>query len=122
VWEVASPVLRKLDAVKRGNGDYVKCATCSTTRAWKEFDAGHFVPGKHNILKFDERNVHCQCRYCNSMLHGNMAEYMLFMQQQYGKTEALKIWNMRVLAKKFTREELEGLYRYFVDKALVLHI
>lgn len=122
VWTLASPVLRKLDCIKRGNGDYVKCATCSETKHWKEFDAGHFVSAKHNILTFDERNVHCQCRRCNSMLHGNMAEYMLFMQRQYGVEEARKIWDMRLQTKQFTDEELLAYIEKFKKLKEELHL
>lgn len=122
VWLFASPVLRKLDCIARGNGDYVKCVTCPETKHWKEFDAGHFVSAKHNILTFDERNVHCQCRRCNSMLHGNMAEYMLFMQRQYGKDTAQKIWDMRLVTKQFTQEELEEQLQRFKKLQEELHI
>ena len=39
-------------------------------------DAGHFYSsGHYPILRYDENNVHGQCKRCNYFLHGNLDEY-----------------------------------------------
>ena len=46
--------------------------------------AGHY---KHNVLDFDEMNVHCQCVRCNKYLHGNGGEYAFRLARHYGLEE-----------------------------------
>jgi hypothetical protein len=63
------------------------CYTCGDVKDWKtECNAGHY---KHNVLDFDEMNVHNQCIRCNHHLSGNGTEYALHLLRDYGQ-EALE--------------------------------
>jgi hypothetical protein len=48
-------------------------------------DAGHYVSRKHAATRYDERNVHPQCRACNRFDGGNAAGYALFLIRTYGQ-------------------------------------
>ena len=65
---VFNQYIRLRDANKR-------CVSCGKINDGR-FDAGHFFPvSTHQQLRFDERNVHGQCRECNSHKSGNFAAY-----------------------------------------------
>jgi len=81
-----SEYIRLKDASPAG---YVQCVTCGGIHHWKEMDAGHCINRKFEITRFDERNVHPQCRYCNRFCEGNVTEYTLYLEGQYG-TEAVE--------------------------------
>lgn len=61
------------------------CCTCDTTYPVKRLQAGHFVPGRHSIILFDERNCHPQCYNCNINLKGAPRKYESFMKSKYGQ-------------------------------------
>lgn len=84
----------------------VICVTCHKRSQWNRgMQAGHFFSRRHNSTAFIEDNVHVQCEFCNGPhsrggLDGNLIEYTLFMQREYGQE---KIDELR--AK--TRESLQ---------------
>lgn len=64
---------------------YVSCVTCGVTRIWNDhMDAGHYISRGILATRWDERNVHPQCKGCNSFGKGRMDEYALYLQQVYG--------------------------------------
>ena len=74
-WDTFSYWIRH----KRDKG---RCYTCGKKNEPKKMNAGHY---EHiNCLDFDERNIHCQCVYCNLRLHGNRNIYALHLEKQYG--------------------------------------
>lgn len=78
--------------------------------------AGHFIPGRHNSILFDERNVHAQCYGCNVMKQGNSIKYFRFMQQQYGDAVIEELERLDRENKQFTIPELETLYEAIKEK------
>ena len=65
---------------------YVKCVTCNKTRMWNDrIDAGHFISRGKQATRYDERNVHPQCKDCNGFKSGNMINYYQFMENTYGR-------------------------------------
>lgn len=81
LWTLFSKYIR----LKYSTNGLVRCITCGTWKYVKEMQAGHFIPGRHNSILFDERNVHPQCYHCNIGLKGNSIEYYAFMQKRYGQ-------------------------------------
>lgn len=107
-WDAFSKFIRLRDDL---NG----CFTCPARKPWKQMQAGHFIPGRHNSVLFDERNCHSQCPSCNVFLHGNMIEYYPRMLEKYGqkvidelrlrdKREIvqLKIYELLLIAEKYS--------------------
>lgn len=84
--------MKKLDTVfskwvrysaAKGKG-YCKCVTCGKIDTPDQMDAGHFISRSYYILRWDARNVNCQCRSCNRFQEGHKDEYALFMVRTYG--------------------------------------
>jgi hypothetical protein len=84
------------------------CYTCNTKRPWKEMQCGHYVKRGCWRLRFDLRNLHCQCPRCNMYLGGNMDNYAVHLIKDYGieiLDELQRLKNMP--EKKWKVAELE---------------
>jgi len=112
LWTTFSVYTRLKAANNKG---FVKCVTCPTKRHWKDgMQAGHFIPGRHNGVLFEETNVHPQCVGCNIFLHGNLIKYYPFMLKTYGQKEInrLERLNKKIIKrdKKWYDEQM-GFYK-----------
>lgn len=88
---IFSKFIRLRDADENG---YCRCITCGRVHHWKEMDAGHFVKRDRNQVRFDERNVHAQCKYCNYRRKGEEAIYSVKIDQMYGSGTAELLVNL----------------------------
>ena len=66
----------------------LNCITCD--KPYPAFgkgcaQAGHFIPGRHSAVLYDERNCQGQCYNCNIKLKGNWVKYEAKMQKLYGQ-------------------------------------
>lgn len=61
-----------------------RCVTSGATLPIKSIHAGHFVPGRHNAVLYDERNCHPQSFIENVRRGGNWPAYERFMLEKYG--------------------------------------
>ena len=90
-WNAFSKYIRLRDAIKTtGTKDRALCVTCGNDfPAFGKgcIQAGHFLPGRHAGILFDEKNVHAQCVICNRFRRGEYAKYTRFMQKTYGQAE-----------------------------------
>jgi len=64
--------------------DQYTCVTCGRQGDKNEIDAGHFVSRYIMNLRYDERNVHAQCRKCNRFQGGQLRIYSMRMIEKYG--------------------------------------
>lgn len=85
-------LVKKLDKIfskwvrfKDAKKGYVKCITCGKIEPPEDCDAGHYISREVKALRWDERNVHPQCRQCNRFKEGRKDEYALALQRLYGK-------------------------------------
>lgn len=79
LWSIFSQYIRQRD---KGI-----CISCGKEFFWRRMDAGHYIPKSLGLsLYFDERNVNCQCTYCNRWMHGNLSQYALALIRKYGET------------------------------------
>jgi hypothetical protein len=109
-WSWFSKYIRAKEA---GASGLARCVTCGTPKHWKELQAGHWLPGRHASVLFDERNCHPQCYHCNVGLKGNPIKYYHFMEELYGKRimdelesldrqpKQLKTWELLEIAQKY---------------------
>ena len=81
----ACAVFSKYIRTKYAKGNFVQCVTCGRTKEIKQMQAGHFIPGRHNVVLYDERNCHPQCYVCNVVLGSNGPKYYKFMLKKYGQ-------------------------------------
>ena len=95
------------------------CISCGTRAGMDEpngADAGHYrTRSAAPHLRYDERNVHAQCKRCNRYLAGNQAAMGRGMIQRIGlaAVEALDADNA---VRKFTREELIAIRADYLAK------
>ena len=67
-----SKFIRLRDSDRNG---MCRCVTCGKPDHWKEMDAGHFISREKLPVRYDERNVHAQCKQCNRFKSGNQFEH-----------------------------------------------
>jgi len=61
----------------------LNCISCS--KPAKKENAGHYrSAGGNPELRFEELNVHLQCEYCNTYLHGNLIDYRINLIKKIG--------------------------------------
>lgn len=112
-WDMFSKWVRLSMASPDGN---VECVTCGRIKNYKEMQAGHFIPGRHGTVLFDERNVHPQCYTCNVVLGGNGPKYYKYMLKRYGQKVIDELENEDRINKQFEFYELETLYHFYRHK------
>lgn len=108
LWKVFSTYVRLRD-----NGI---CFTCGTRKHYKQMQAGHFI---HNVLDFDEKNIHAQCVACNKFRHGMGQEYAIRIVQKYGHEELLSIKQRATRAlggERLSEEEYAEKFEYYKSK------
>lgn len=82
------------------------CISCNNPVP-KKVNAGHYIAsGKSKFLTFNEDNVHLQCEYCNTYLHGNLLDYRINLFDKIGKERVEYLEANRHKTKKYTREEI----------------
>lgn len=111
-WIAFSGYIRRRTADWRG---FVACVTCGVVKHWKEMQAGHFIPGRHNSILFDKRGCHVQCYRCNVPMKGNPRAYDAFMRKTYGVKVIKELEKLDRQSKSFTPQELIDL-KDFYDK------
>jgi hypothetical protein len=93
----------------------LNCISCD--KPCKKENAGHyFSSGGHANVRFDENNVHLQCEYCNTFLHGNLILYGVNLEKKIGKDEFIILREKAYEVKKFTKIELKELLLTYKQK------
>lgn len=89
--------------------DGLRCYTCGKQiQSLAAAHAGHYVPqSRGSALRYDGRNVHCQCMTCNTFRRGNLYNYALRLEAEYGPGILQEFEVISRQTKKWTHEELE---------------
>ena len=83
------------------------CISCN--KPSKKENAGHYrSAGGNPELRFEPLNVHLQCEYCNTYLHGNLIDYRINLIKKIGleKVEWLEGYHE---PKNYTIDQIKGL-------------
>jgi len=99
---------------------YCKCVSCGKIDAPEQMDAGHFVDRSHRCLRWDERNVHPQCRRCNRFKEGQKDSYALFLVNKYGAGILEKLNKQKNNICQFRTLELEQMIKDYQEKLKTL--
>tara|TARA_R110002020_G_scaffold65330_7_gene172611 strand:+ start:1296 stop:1829 length:534 start_codon:yes stop_codon:yes gene_type:complete len=89
--------------IDKGNN----CISCD--KPSKKENAGHYrSAGGNPELRFEPLNVHLQCEYCNTYLHGNLIYYRINLIKKIGleKVEWLEGYHE---PKNYTIDQIKGL-------------
>ena len=101
---------------KRDQENNLPCISCLNPKP-KKVNAGHyFSSGGHKNVSFDPDNVHLQCEYCNTFLHGNLISYRTNLIERIGLKRYEALESKANITKKFTREELRELITEYKQK------
>ncbi len=111
VWDLNSEWVRRREANFQG---YIACFTCGKQEHWKEMNAGHYI--HRDSLDFEEININPQCVRCNKWLSGNSGVYAIKLIEVFGLKAFKNLEAKRCLIKKFNREELENLKKFYQKK------
>lgn len=95
------------------------CISCDK-KALKE-NAGHyFNANNHWSVRFDERNVHLQCEYCNTYLSGNLINYRDKLIEKIGIGEYNVLCEISKETRKFTIDEVVEISNLYKEKINLL--
>lgn len=93
------------------------CISCGNP--CKKENAGHYRSvGGNPELRFEPLNVHLQCEYCNTYLHGNLINYRINLIKKIGLKEVENLEGKHEL-KKYSIEEIKELkkkYKQLINK------
>jgi len=92
------------------------CVSCDAPLNGK-FDAGHFFSaGGYGSVRFDVRNIHGQCVYCNQWEHGSLYKYHIRLLARIGLKEFEDLERQSKKMKKWDKEELKEIIKEYKQK------
>lgn len=78
--------IARYDGAKKKGGAWVnKCVTCGQTVRCDKANGGHFISRTCLPLRWDKKNVNCQCVHCNLYRSGAYIEYSQWFINKYGR-------------------------------------
>ena len=112
-WVQFSRYIRLVNADQNGN---VRCYTCSTTKPWKEMQAGHGIPGRNNAVLFLEEIVKPQCVGCNMFANGRLAVFTRKLIDELGMEEYDTVSRLSNDVVKYTIFDFQELERWYKEQ------
>lgn len=116
-WQACSLYIRQFYADHKG---YCVCFTCGKSSHFREMDAGHAIPGRHNQVLFDTDIIRVQCKICNIWKGGNLHIFSTRLIKEHG----LEWWETKLTdarnTLKYYRDDYERLIEQFTQKTSVI--
>ena len=85
------------------------CISCGKELNVKEINAGHYFPVKQfDYLRFDEDNVHAECRGCNCFNQSHLIMYTWNLYKKLGKLKYFELLAKSRIKKVLRREQIES--------------
>lgn len=101
-WSAFSLYIRLRDAIETNNsitiGTCCSCGTVKQTSGRTGLQAGHFIPGRHSAVLFNEDVTYSQCFQCNMRMQGNWVGFYEFMVKRVGEDRVKEM--VKTLSKK----------------------
>lgn len=110
--EVFSCYIRRRDF---GDG-HGRCITCGRPITYSSCDAGHYIGRSHTATRWNEMNVHAQCRDCNRVHYGRMADYRSALIRRYGRVAVEQLEAQRRREVHLTADMYRQLIDYYTNK------
>lgn len=107
--------IEKLDRVFNAyirKRDNYTCYCCGSTN---QPQAGHYKPKSVTglSLRYNEKNVHCQCKKCNHFKSGNLSVYALKLEEQYGYGILQELDFYERVVTKWTDDDFQKKYDHY---------
>lgn len=93
-----------------------KCITCGKIDEWKYMQAGHYIQRDCLALRYDEKNVNCQCYACNVLRKGNYPIYAIKMIEKYGDDILFELDEIFKESKKNIKKYGREFYQEVIKK------
>jgi len=106
--------IRLRDTMPNG---YCRCISCGNLKPFAEIDCGHYFSRRHMSTRFDERNCHGECRYCNRLDSEHLDNYRDNLIRKIGQGEYLKIKVLHSSNKNWLKEELLAMIEHYKKEA-----
>lgn len=98
-------------------GGWFVCISCNERKDKSKMDAGHYYSaGNHSFLRFNENNVHGQCRKCNSFMHGHLIPYRENLIKKIGLAEVEKLDAWRNFSMKWDKLQVIAIIQEYREK------
>lgn len=111
----AQAVFNRFIRMRDKNKPCISCGKPNDGTA-NTFDAGHYRSvGSASHLRFNEKNVHAQCKHCNQYLSGNVVSYRRGLIERIGLKEVENLESDNA-PRKWDKEELRELTRIYRQK------
>lgn len=112
-------------ARKKGNHWVNNCVSCGQPVRCDKANGGHFCSRSCYPLRWDEKNVNCQCVHCNLYKNGAYIEYSQWFIKTYGEhtfnryVDLYRQWQVGAIpAVKIG--EIREKYDYWLEKGRAL--
>lgn len=112
----------RYEGAKKVKGEWVNtCVTCGKTLPCNKQSGGHFIGRGCHPLRWDEKNVHCQCNGCNMFRNGAYIEYSQWFIKRYGLdtfnkyVDTYERWKAGKIPA-FKMNELQQIYDYWLKE------
>jgi len=83
---------------------------------YKEADAGHYISRRHKATKYDEKNVHLQCKRCNRYYNGNIINYRKKLAKKYGASVVEDLERRMDFENPLDRSTLFEMYEFYKEE------
>lgn len=93
-----------------------RCISCGEIKPYDQADAGHFISRTHMSTRFDENNVHAECRFCNRFKADHMIGYQHNLIVKLGEQRYHLLLARGKETKKWSPWELELLIRHYTEE------
>ena len=109
---VFSKYIRLRDSI---DGIVGACKTCNKIQDISQMDAGHFMSRRFMSTRWNEKNVHLQCKYCNNWGAGEQFKMGKYIDKVYGSGTANNLEEMSKIPTKLNVVDLELRIKYYKD-------
>lgn len=116
----------RYEGAVKSKGEWVnQCVTCGKVHPCNKQTGGHFIVRGCYPLRWDEKNVHCQCNGCNMFRNGAYIEYSQWFIDKYGKdtfdqyVEKYRGWKTGKIPP-FSIQELRDFYNHWLKEGRAL--
>lgn len=112
----------RYDGAKKRKGEWVNsCVTCGRVLPCDKQNGGHFILRGCIPLRWDKKNVNCQCPACNLYKNGAYLEYSQWFIKQYGEEEFNRYVDMyrewrQGKIRAYRMDELRQIYDHWLKE------
>ncbi len=110
---VFSLFIRQRDS---GPDGIAKCSTCDYRARWQEMDAGHYVPRQDMNTRYDEKNVHIQCKSENAFRGGVPEKMAVYIDKKYGAGTAEILRAKGKIKTRIDRNKFKIWIKYYRER------